>query len=128
MISRRSAISKKIARISWQADALYHRTLAFLDDAGRITADPEDYRAQVVPKGKFGKAIPLPKIESVIQELYSVGLIGLCKCSKGRCMEYKNFGEFNKVRQDRDPQIDCKEPLGFHWMTGNDKSCESAPN
>jgi hypothetical protein len=127
MVSRRSAISKKIARISWQADALYHRTLAFLDDAGRITADPEDYRAQVIPKGKYGKAVPLTRIESIIQELYQAGLIGLCECPGGRCMEYKDFGKFNIIRSDREKQVECKEPVGFHWMSWNDKTCESAP-
>jgi len=128
MVSRRSAISKKIARISWQADALYHRTLAFLDDAGRMTADPEDYRAQVIPKGKHGKAVPKSQIERVIQELFEVGLIGLCDCPKGRCMEYTDFSKFNIIRSDRDPQVECKEPVGFQWMTGNDKACNDTPN
>jgi hypothetical protein len=120
MISRRAALSSKLSLVSFQAEALYHRGHAFLDDAGRMTADLEDYRATIIPKGKRGKAIPLSQVQSVIDELFGVGLIGLCECPGKRCMEYAKFSEFNIIKKDRNPQIDCLEPVGFQWKTLED--------
>lgn len=119
MIARKVALSKKLSVVKWHTESLYYRGLAFLDDAGRMTADPEEYRAIVIPLGKNGKAVPLATIEASIIELYRVGLIGLCECPGKRCMEVRKFDDFNTVRSDRTPQIDCPEPHDMTWYDGD---------
>ncbi len=116
MISRRGSRSKKIAAISYQAEALYFRALPFLDDAGRMTADSEDFRAEVFPLGKFGEPVPLEEIEACIDELHQIGLIGLCECEKSRCLEYAAFSKFQTLQNDRKLNVACKEPNGFQWI------------
>lgn len=120
MISRRVAMSKKLSVTHFPAEALYYRGIPFLDDAGRLTADPEECRALLIPRGKFGKAIPIKRMENIINELFDVGLIGICECGTKRCMQYTNFEDFQILKTDRKPQIDCKEPAGFHWKTMED--------
>ncbi len=116
MISRRAAKSKKLSRVSYQAEALYYRFIPYLDDAGRMTADPEDFRAEVIPLGKRGTPVPLDEIEACLQELYEVGLIGLCQCSKTRCLEQTGFGNVQVLKSDRARQFYCTEPVGFVWF------------
>jgi hypothetical protein len=120
MLSRRASRSKKLSLVSYQTEALYYRAIPYLDDAGRITADPEDFRADILPLGKQGQQVPLEDIESCIQEMYEAAMVGLCSCEKTRCMEYANFLEFQVLKKDRTPQITCKEPAGFHWKTLED--------
>lgn len=119
MIARKVALSKKLSAVKWHTECLYYRGLPFLDDAGRLTADPEEYRGVLIPLGKGGRAVPLATIEASINELYRVGLIGLCECPGKRCMEYRKFDEFNTVRSDRTPQVDCPAPIDMTWY-GND--------
>jgi len=116
MISRRAAKSKKLSRVSYQAEALYYRFIPYLDDAGRMTADPEDFRAEVIPLGKRGTPVPLDEIEACLQELYEVGLIGFCQCSKTRCLEQTGFGNVQVLKSDRARQFYCTEPVGFVWF------------
>lgn len=115
MIARKVALSKKLSVVKWHTESLYYRGLAFLDDAGRMTADAEEYRAIVIPMGKNGKAVSLATVEASILELYHVGLVGLCECPGKKCMEVRKFDDFNTVRSDRTPQIDCLEPHGMTW-------------
>lgn len=117
MISRRVSKSKKLAAVSYQTEAFYYRALPFLDDAGRMTADPEEFRAEALSMGKRGRPVPLSQVEAAINEMYDIGLIGLCTCPKTRCLEYTEFGKFNTVKNDRGPQLYCKEPGVFHWNT-----------
>jgi hypothetical protein len=119
MLARNVAISKKLTMIKWSTEALYYRGFPFLDDAGRMTADPEEYRGILIPLGKNSKAIPMSLIEAAIQELYQVGLIGLCKCENKHCMEYADFLRFQVLRADRDPVLECvsvdKIPVDMTW-------------
>jgi len=113
MIARNVAKSKKLAKVSFKAESLWHRGHPFLDDFGCMSADPEEFRATVIPMGKNGKQIPLTIIEGVINELAEVGLIEICECEERRCMHYPKFEEFNTVKTDREPKSDCLDSNGF---------------
>lgn len=116
MISRRVSKSKKLAAVTYQTEAIYYRALPFLDDAGRMTADPEEFRAEALSMGKRGRPVPLSQVEAAIGEMHDIGLIGICKCDKTTCMEYTDFLKFQVLKKDRDPQITCKEPNVFQWI------------
>lgn len=115
LIFRDVALSTKLSIIKPMTEVLYYRGLPFTDDAGRLTAIPDEYRAILIPRGKNGRQIPLTVIEAAIQELYEVGLIGLCECATNRCMEYEGHSKRQVVRADRTPQIDCLTTPDIQW-------------
>jgi hypothetical protein len=123
MIARNVALSKKLAIVKWSTEVLYYRGLPFTDDAGRMTADPEEYRALLIPLGKNGKTIPRSQIEAAIRELYEVGLIGICECSREKCLEYTSFTDHQTIKKEvgRKSQIHCSEPVGFQWFPKDSK-------
>lgn len=115
MISRRVAMSKKLSHISWQAEAIWFRCLPFTDDAGRIEADLDELRATVIPRGKHGKQLPLQVIEKALQELHNVGLIQLYTINGDNYLQFERWGDFQTLKADRKPKIDCPAPDGTHW-------------
>lgn len=105
MISRRAARSKKLSAVSYQAEALYYRMTPYLDDAGRMTADPEDFRAEICPLGKRGRQVPLSQVADCLDELWHIGLIEICQCDDRRCLEQVRFLEIQTIKKDREPHI-----------------------
>lgn len=128
MIARNVATSKKLSAVSFMAEALYYRGLPFLDDAGVMSADPEEFRAIVIPMGKRGRQLSIKQIEQAMEELNAQGLVGFCECEKKKCLQYTNFGRFQTMKKDRTPQVDCSDSNGFHGIPQETSRTRPEPN
>jgi len=110
MLSTRISLSKKVASISFPAEAIYTRILPHADDAGRFTADLDEFRAVVIPLGKNGKQIPCERIRAWLEELHKIGLIVLYSDNGNQYLEIVDFVKFNPPKSDRPKSINCPEP------------------
>lgn len=128
MIARNVATSKKLSSVSFMAETLYYRGLPFLDDAGVMTADPEEFRATVIPMGKNGKQLSLKQVEDALTELGTQGLVGFCECDLKRCQQYTNFNRFQTMKKDRNLKIDCLDSNGFHGIPADSSRVRAEPN
>jgi len=71
MLDRSIKMSKKIAKTSMAGQWLYFRMLPFTDDHGRTHGDPEDIKAEILPK----EAMSEKKIRTLLIELHGNELI-----------------------------------------------------
>ncbi|MBN2167947.1 MAG: hypothetical protein JW738_01780 [Actinobacteria bacterium] len=122
MLNRRVAFSKKIAWVSWQAEATYYRCFPFTDDAGRMVADPEEFKGTVFPIGKKGKSISTKQIEKILVELHNIGLVILYPISGTWYLQITKFNDFQSFRPDREKVVKCPKPpddipVTYHDMT-----------
>lgn len=116
MISTRISLSKKISRVSWQAEAIYTRIIPHADDGGRFTADLEEFRGTVIPLGKRGKQVPTSSIRDWLEELHRAGLIVLYSVDGDDYLVVVGFDKFQTFKSDRDPTITYPEPdAGNIW-------------
>lgn len=113
MLARKVAISKKISKVSWQAEAIYYRCIPFADDGGVLPAEPEELRTLICPRGKKGKQLPLAVVESIIEELHGIGLIELFSENGDTYLHIWNFDKFQTFKNDR--------PLTYEYPRWNPK-------
>lgn len=120
MISRRVALSKKIAKAPWEAEALYLRCIPFMDDAGNLVADPEEFRALICPMGKQGEQLPLDFIQKTLLTLAEIELIQLYSNDGNDYLHITKYEEFQTLKNDRKPTILCPglddpDTTGIQW-------------
>lgn len=97
MLKRKITKSKKLAALKTdKARLLWFYMLPFTDVEGRIEADNEDIRVDMLRKQR--KGYTLDKIEECLQDLHRVGLIVLYEVSDKRYLEFTRFDEEQKNR------------------------------
>lgn len=110
MLKRKITLSKKIAKLkSDKARLLWLYMLPFTDVEGRIEADTEDIRDEILRKQRKGYS--LQKIEECLQDLHGVGLIILytSKNSK-RYLQFTKFLDEQSLRRDKEAKSQIPAP------------------
>jgi len=115
MLKRRITLSKKMAALKTdKARLLWFYMLPFTDVDGRIIADCEDVRDEIIRKQRTGYS--LTKIEDCLQDLYRVGLIILYESDGARYLEYTRFWEEQSHNRDRESKSTIPPPAqGTLW-------------
>jgi len=110
MLKRKITLSKKMASLKTdKAKLLWFYMLPFTDVDGRIEADCEDIRDEIVRKQR--KGFSLGRIEECLQDLHRVGLIILYTCNGRRYLEFTRFDEEQKNRnRDREAESEIPAP------------------
>ena len=109
MLKRRITASKKMALLKTdKARLLWFYILPFTDVDGRIIADCEDIRDEIIRKQRKGYS--LNKIEECLQDLYSVGLIVLYSVNGMRYLEITRFWDEQSHNPDREAESAIPAP------------------
>jgi hypothetical protein len=114
MIHEAICNSQKLARVSCEAEVVYHRLLTKADDYGRYFGT-----AMIVQNNCFGAGkLKLPNVEKALAELHSVGLIQLYDVNGERYIYIIKWEEKQRVRAGKSkfpepPTIadNCGQPL-----------------
>jgi hypothetical protein len=110
MLKKRIAKSRKFARLqSDKARLLYLMVLPHLDVEGRLEAEPDLLKADVLPLLRWS----LKTISKALTELHEVGLINLYTVNGNQYLEYANFDKFQTLRQDREKSSKLPIPGGL---------------
>jgi len=105
MLKRKITRSKKMAALkSDKARLLWFYLLPFTDVDGRMEADVEDIREDVLCKQRKGYS--LQKIGECLKDLHRVGLIILYSVNGKSYLEYTRFSEEQKLRRDKEADSD----------------------
>jgi hypothetical protein len=78
------------------AVALWALMLPFVDDGGRMEADPDDVRISVVPRWNVSDA----DVQSALERIASVGLISLYRVEGRQYLEYASFHKYQTYIPD----------------------------
>lgn len=106
MLKRRITASKKMAALKTdKSRLLWFYMLPFTDVDGRIVADCEDIKDEIIRKQRKGYS--LNKIEECLQDLYRVGLIALYSINGVRYLEITRFWD----EQSHNPDREAKSPI-----------------
>ena len=109
MLKRRITASKKMARLKTdKARLLWLYLLPFTDVDGRIVADCEDIRDEIIRKQRKGYS--LTRIEECLQDLRGVGLIVLYHVNGKRYLEFTRFWDEQSHNRDREAKSDIPPP------------------
>jgi len=110
MLKRKITKSKKMAALKTdKARLLWFYMLPFTDVEGRIEADAEDIREEIIRKQR--KGYTLERIENCLQDLHQVGLITLYNANNKRYLEFTRFDDEQKNRnRDREAKSDIPAP------------------
>ena len=109
MLKGRITKSKKMAALRTdKARLLWFYMLPFTDCEGRIEADPEDIKDEILRKQRRGYTVE--RIEQCLQDLHRVGLIVLYQTNGRRYLEYTRFHDENKIRRDREAESEIPAP------------------
>jgi hypothetical protein len=110
ILKRKITKSKKLAALkSDKARLLWFYMLPFTDVEGRLEADPEDLRDEIIRKQR--KGFTLQAIENCLQDLHRVGLITLYETDDKRYLEYGNFHGEQNLRRDKEAKSEIPAPL-----------------
>jgi len=122
MLKRRITASKKMAALKTdKARLLWFYLLPFTDVDGRIIADCEDIRDEIIRKQRKGYS--LGKIEECLQDLYQVGLIALYVVGDVRYLEITRFWD----EQSHNPDREAKSPIPAPTQGTLIENSESTP-
>ena len=109
MLKRKITISKKLAELaSDKARLLWFYMLPFTDVDGRIVADCEDIRDEIIRKQRKGYS--LARIEECLQDLFRVGLIVLYEVNGDRFLEFTRFWDEQSHNRDREAESTIPAP------------------
>jgi hypothetical protein len=101
MLSRRISVSKKLNNLPVKTQLIWIWTIPYLDDFGCYTADPEDIKAEALPKNKY---IKVGDITRALRQAHDAGLIVLYEVDGKHYQKYVNFESFQTFRADRNRQ------------------------
>ena len=109
MLKRKITLSKKVAKLkSDKARLLWFYMLPFTDVEGRIEADAEDIKDEILRKQRKGYSIP--RIEDCLQDLHQVGLIVLYEANNKRYLQFTKFSDEQNLRKDREAASEHPTP------------------
>ncbi len=109
MLKRKITLSKKFVRLkSDKARLLWLYMLPFTDVDGRLEADAEDIRDEILRKQRKGYSVQ--KIEECLQDLHRVGLIILYSANSKRYLQFTRFSEEQKLRRDKEAKTTIPAP------------------
>jgi hypothetical protein len=97
MLSRRISLSTKFNKLSRCSQLLYLMQIPYLDDYGCYTADPEDIKAEVLPRNN----VSVKEIEESLKEMNEIGIIKLYSSEEKVYQFYTLFNKFQSFRTDR---------------------------
>jgi len=107
MIKRRISKSKKLAMLKTDsARLLYFMMYPHTDIKGRLEADPQLIRGQIIPLFKWS----IKKIQTCLEDLYRVRLIILYQNKDEWYLEFTRFGDFQVLRKDREADSEISPP------------------
>jgi hypothetical protein len=110
MLKRRITLSKKMAALKTdKARLLWFYMLPFTDVEGRINADPEDIRDEILRKQR--KGYTLGRIQECLLDLDGVGLIILYGDERGQYLQLTRHGEEQKINRNREAKSKIPAPL-----------------
>ena len=113
MLKKEISDSKKLGRLpSDRPRVLYFMMLPHLDIVGRMYADPEKIKGQVVTMLRYSTA----SIQKALEQLHEVGLITLYSENGDQYLEYTRFSDFQKLYPDRESKTKIPAPT-------HDNSC-----
>jgi len=99
MLKKRISKSRKFAELkNDKSKILYLMMLPHLDVEGRLEAEPDIIKADIIPLFKW----PVKTIKNCLLELSKVGLIVLYKVDGEQYLEFTNFDKFQILRKDRE--------------------------
>lgn len=101
VLKRKITRSKKMAALkSDKARLLWFYMLPFTDVDGRIGADAEDIRDEIIRKQR--KGFTVSKIEECLNDLHRVGLIILYSVNGKEYLEFTKHSEEQNLRRDKE--------------------------
>lgn len=101
MLKRRITRSKKLAALkSDKARLLWFYMLPYTDVEGRLEADAEDIRDEILRKQR--KSFTINRIEECLKDLHNVGLIILYSANGKEYLEYTRFADEQNLRRDKE--------------------------
>lgn len=109
MLKRKITRSKKFAALKTdKARLLWFYMLPFTDVDGRLEADAEDVRDEIIRKQRKGYTIE--KIEECLQDLNRVGLITLYSIDGKNYLEFARFWDEQTHNPEREAKSDIPPP------------------
>lgn len=110
MLKRRITLSKKMAALRTdKAPLLWFYMLPFTDVEGRIDADPEDIRDEILRKMRRGWT--KEKIQDCLEQLHEVGLIILYSIDGKQYLQFTRHEEEQSLRRDKEAKSTLPAPL-----------------
>lgn len=120
MLKKNVSTSKKLTGLkSDSARLLWTWILPHLDVKGRFSAEVDIIKGLVVPRLKH---FTEQKIEDILQELSSVGLIRLYVADGERYLEFIRFDDFQNLRVDREAESKIPQPTDIKERKDNSGS------
>ncbi len=109
MLKRKITQSKKMAALKTdKARLLWLYLLPFTDVDGRIEADTEDIRENILRMQRKGYSVST--IQTCLEDLHDVGLITLYTVESQQYLEYTKFGKEQKLRRDKEAESTIPDP------------------
>ena len=110
MLKRRITLSKKMAALKTdKARLLWFYMLPFTDVEGRINADPEDIRDEILRKQRSGYTSV--RIQQCLLDLDAVGLIILYSDGCNQYLEFTRFKDEQNLNPKREAKTQIPAPL-----------------
>lgn len=108
MLKKVISDSKKLASLkSDSARLLWTWILPYLDIEGRYYADPDMIKGKVVPRVK---TFTPENINDYLSEMDSVGLITLYESEGEKYLQFRNFKEFQNLRESKEAKSKIPSP------------------
>ena len=107
MLKKEISDSKKLGRLpSDRPRVLYFMMLPHLDVKGRLYADPQKIKGQIVTMLPYSPAA----IQKALEQLHEVGLIVLYQINGDQYLEYTRFSDFQRINADREAESKISGP------------------
>jgi len=108
MLKRAVSDSRRLSELkSDSARLLWTWILPYLDIEGRYFADPDILKGKIVPRIKtFTPSV----ISGHLEDMRRVGLIVLYEHDKEKYLQFRNFQEFQNLREDRERKSKIPPP------------------
>jgi hypothetical protein len=101
--------SKKVSSLKDATALLYVLLITHTDDFGRMEGDAEDVLHMVVPRRGYS----ISKVEEMLTELTSAGLIEIYQIGHKTYLEILNFERFQTFRSDRPRRAEYPDKTGL---------------
>ncbi len=117
MLKRVITRSQKLAALkSDKARLLWFYMLPYTDVEGRIEADPDDIREDIIRRQRIGFTVE--KVQECLEDLHRVGLIQFYQVKGQQYLHYTRFHDEQKIRRDREAPSAIPPPLPSHSGSG----------
>lgn len=109
MLKRKITRSKKMAKLKTdKARLLWFYMLPYTDVDGRVEADPEDIKDEILRKQR--KGFTINRIKECLQDLHKVGLIVLYDTNNKKYLQYTRFANEQNLRRDKEAESEIPAP------------------